>query len=214
MRKIITLSIVLGLGVLGLTGCPGENNVVNTTNRTNVNAANGNTAVVVNSNGNTPPGINSTSNGNTMGMDASPTDMKGFMTRAAQGGMAEVQLGQMASQKAQNPEVKKFGQKMVQDHTNANTELKALAAKKNVTLPTELDAEHKALMTRLQGLSGAEFDKAYMDAMVDDHEKTVDLFQNQADDGDDADVKAFASKTLPNLKAHLQMAKDINGKLK
>ena len=103
---------------------------------------------------------------------------------------------------------------MIQDHTNANAELKALATKKTVTLPTDLDAEHKALKDKLQGLSGAEFDKAYTAAMVSDHEKTVDLFEAQAGSGSDADAKAFAAKTLPKLKMHLEMIENINGKLK
>ena len=211
MKRIIASKIILVLALFGLIACNDTGNA-NRTN-TNVNIVNGN-LIGVNSLPNTnTANVNAA---NTMGMNlgSNPTDAQGFATRAAQGGMAEVELGRLASQKAQNAEVKKFGQMMVQDHTNANTELKSLAGKKNITLPTALDAEHKAVMDKLQGLSGAEFDKAYMDAMVEDHEKTIDLFQAQADDGDDADMKAFASKTLPKLKQHLEMAESINGKLK
>lgn len=210
MKRIIASKIILILALFGLIACNDTGNA----NRTNINTNNGN-LIVVNSQPNTNAGNFNAANANTMGMNmgANPTDAQGFATRAAQGGMAEVELGRLASQKAQNAEVKKFAQMMVQDHTNANTELKSLASKKNITLPTALDAEHKAVMDKLQGLSGAEFDKAYMDAMVEDHEKTVDLFQAQADDGADADLKAFAAKTLPKLKQHLEMAESINGKL-
>jgi len=138
----------------------------------------------------------------------------GFMTEAAKGGMAEVELSRVATTKSQNAEVKKFANQMIQDHTNANTELKQLAGKKTVTLPTDLDAEHKALKDKLSGLSGAEFDREYVNAMVADHEKSVNLFKTQADGGTDADAKAFAAKTLPKLQAHLDMIKGMQGKMK
>jgi putative membrane protein len=136
-----------------------------------------------------------------------------FMTEAAKGGMAEVELSRLATTKSKNAEVKKFAQQMIQDHTNANTELKQLAGKKNVTLPTELDAEHKAEKDKLSGLSGAEFDKEYVNAMVADHEKSVSLFKTQANNGTDADAKAFAAKTLPKLQGHLDMIKAMQGKM-
>jgi len=94
---------------------------------------------------------------------------KTFMTKAAQGGMAEVELGQLATQKGQSDDVKKFGQRMVDDHSKANDQLKSLASEKGVTLPTSLDAKDRALKDRLSKMSGAQFDKAYMQAMVKDH---------------------------------------------
>ena len=200
--KIFSLMLLLSLAVFGLTGCPG--NATNTAG----NNANSNTRAT-NSNANT---MNSNVNAaNTAGDTSSAS---GFMMEAARGGMAEVELSRPAQTKAQNTDVKAFAQKMVQDHTNANTELKALAAKKNVTLPTEMDAAHKAMAESMGKLSGAEFDKAYVNAMVADHEKSVALFQSQADSGTDADAKAWAAKTLPNLKMHLEMIKDIQGKMK
>ncbi len=140
-------------------------------------------------------------------------DEKEFMTTAAQGGMAEVKLGELASTKAQNAEVKAFAQKMVTDHGKANAELKDLAKKKNFTLPTDVSEDQKETYDELAKLSGAEFDKEYVKTMVDDHEKDVDAFQEQADDGDDADTKAFAAKTLPTLKSHLEMIKKIDDKV-
>lgn len=137
-----------------------------------------------------------------------------FWTKAAQGGIAEVEISQLAVKKAQNPEVKNFAQRMVADHTKANNELKALAAKKNITLPTETDAAHKAKLNQLEGLSGAEFDRVYVETMVGDHEATVQLFENQAEKEADPDLKAFAVKTLPTLKMHLETIKNIQGKMK
>lgn len=135
-----------------------------------------------------------------------------FMKMAAEGGMAEVELGKLAASKAKNLEVKKYGQMMVGDHGKANAELKTLAAKKNVVLPTDIGS-FKTTKDQLTGLSGAEFDSAYVDAMVEDHEKDVSNFQKQADGATDAEVKAFAVKTLPVLKKHLEAIKAIQTKM-
>jgi putative membrane protein len=178
-----------------------------------VSNANSNQAVVINSNANVT-GSNMNSNMSMSNSMSGMTAPNSFMTEAAKGGIAEVELSRVATTKAQNAEVKKFAQQMIQDHTNANAELKQLAGKKNITLPTELDAEHKALKDRLSSLSGAEFDKAYINAMVSDHEKTVNLFKTQADGGTDAETRAFAAKTLPKLQGHLDMVKGIQGKMK
>lgn len=133
-----------------------------------------------------------------------------FIMDAAYGGLAEVELGRMASTKAQSPQVKQFGQKMVDDHGKANQELKTLAQNKAVTLPTELDAKHKATKDRLEKLSGAEFDRAYMQEMVADHRKTVSDFRKQSQSGQDPDVKAWAAKSLPTLEQHHQMAQQAS----
>jgi putative membrane protein len=129
---------------------------------------------------------------------------------AAQGGMAEVKLGQLAADKAQNPKVTQFGQKMVADHSKAGDELKSVAQQKMITLPGDIAPKDHALMTRLSGLSGAEFDKAYMSAMVKDHETDIADFQKEADNGRDPDFKTFAGKTLPTLQEHLRMAKEAS----
>ncbi|MEP6848933.1 MAG: DUF4142 domain-containing protein, partial [Acidobacteriota bacterium] len=137
-----------------------------------------------------------------------------FIKNAAIGGMSEVELGKLAASKATNAEVKKFGQMMVTDHTKANTELKALAAKKNFQIATETDSSHKSTLTTLQGKSGADFDKNYVDDMVSDHEKDVKEFQDKAQNAKDPDVKAFAAKTLPTLQKHLDAIKAIQAKMK
>ena len=141
-----------------------------------------------------------------------PSD-KSFLERAAQGGMTEVQLGQLAQEKASSSEIKKYGSHMAADHANANAELKTLAQQKGVTVPDQLDAHHQATIDHFKTLSGPAFDKAYVNAMVKDHEKTLSDFQTEANKGKDADVQSFASKTLPTLKEHLTEIKGIQSKM-
>ncbi len=136
-----------------------------------------------------------------------------FMRQAARDGMAEVEHGRLAAKQASDGAVRQFGQRMVDDHSKANNELKSLASKKNITLPAELEGKHKAMQDKLSKLKAAEFDRAYMAHMVDAHEQAVALFQKEAKGGQDADVRAFAEKTLPVLEQHLKMARDINAKV-
>jgi putative membrane protein len=136
-----------------------------------------------------------------------------FAKEAATGGMAEVDLGKLAATKATNPDVKQFGQRMVDDHGKANDELKSWASQKNVTLPADLDAKHKSEHARLEKLSGDAFDRAYMAAMVADHNKDVAAFQRESQAAKDPDLKAWAAKTLPTLQDHQKSAKDINAKV-
>jgi putative membrane protein len=132
-----------------------------------------------------------------------------FAMKAAQGGMAEVQMGQLAAQNATNPDVKAFGQHMVDDHTKANDKLKAVAQAENMTLPESLNAKDQAEYTKLQQLSGASFDREYVKHMVKDHEEDVKEFQKEADTGKDPQIKSFASETLPVLQEHLSKIKSI-----
>jgi putative membrane protein len=134
---------------------------------------------------------------------------KGFVTNAGMSGLAEVQMGNLALQKAQSAEVKAYAQRMVTDHAKGNEELSQLATVKGLALPAELDAEHKAGMDHLNSLSGAEFDKAYMQHMIPDHEKAVAEFDKASTSATDADIKAWAGKTLPTLQEHLAAAKEI-----
>ena len=127
------------------------------------------------------------------------------------GGMMEVELGRLAAQQGMSEAVKQFGQRMVDDHTKANSELMTLASSKGITLPTALDEKHQKDVTKLSGLSGADFDRAYMKMMVNDHNKDVKNFEKQSTRGADADLKAFAGKTLPTLQEHLQMARALPG---
>jgi putative membrane protein len=137
-----------------------------------------------------------------------------FMTKAARGGLLEVKLGSEAATKASSPVVKNFGNRMVTDHGAANEELRKLATQKGVTLPTQLDKDHQDKLDDLSKLNGAKFDKEYSEDMVDDHEKDVKEFEDAAKDVKDPDLRAWAAKTLPTLKSHLAMAKDIKAKTK
>ena len=139
---------------------------------------------------------------------------KDFVMKAAVGGMAEVQLGQLAQQKAQNADVKTFGNRMVTDHSKANDELKHLATTKGLALPTDLDSKNKKTADELSKKAGGAFDKAYMSDMVKDHEADVKEFEKAAKNAKDADIKNWASKTLPTLQEHLRMAQQTNKKLK
>jgi putative membrane protein len=138
---------------------------------------------------------------------------KKFVNEAAEGGMTEVQLGQLAADKASSPDVKQFGQRMVDDHSKANDQLKSLAQQKGVTLPTDLDAKDKAMKDKLSGLSGDQFDKMYMQHMVTDHKKDVAEFKKESTSAKDSDVKNWASQTLPTLQDHLKQAQEVNGKV-
>lgn len=138
---------------------------------------------------------------------------KKFVWNAAVGGMEEVQLGQLAVQKASDPDVKSFGQRMVDDHSKANDKLKALASQKGVTLPTTLPSDMKKDVAKLTKLSGAEFDHQYMSMMVKDHKKDVSEFEKETKQARDSDLKSFAQSTLPTLRDHLKMAEDTYSKL-
>jgi putative membrane protein len=131
---------------------------------------------------------------------------KAFIEKAALHGLAEVELGKLAQQKAASAQVKDFGARMERDHGKANDDLKALASQKGLRLPTSIDAEHQRKMQKMQQLSGTAFDRAYMKDMVADHKKDVSEFRKQSRTAKDPDVKVFANKTLPTLEEHLQLA--------
>jgi putative membrane protein len=139
-------------------------------------------------------------------IDAKESDAQLFVREAAIGGMAEVELGQLASGKASSADVKQFAERMVADHGKANDELKSLAEKKGLRVPTAVDAKHKQTMDKLSKLSGPAFDRAYMDEMRKDHKKNVDEFKQQSMKGSDPEIKAWAATKLPTLQEHMQMA--------
>jgi putative membrane protein len=139
---------------------------------------------------------------------------KMFVMKAAQGGMTEVQLGQMAADKGTAQDVKDFGSKMVTDHGKANDELKSIATTKGITLSDKLDTKHQAMVDKMTGMSGAGFDKSYVDGMVKAHKKDDALFTKEASSGTDPDLKAFAAKTDEVIKMHLTMIEDIQSKMK
>ena len=139
---------------------------------------------------------------------------RNFMEQAAQNGHAEVEAAKLAQGKSANQKVKDFAAKMEQDHTKTNEELAALASSKNVKLPTEPSAVQKSKAKAMDALDGERFDRRYADEMgVKAHEDTVKMFRKAADGAKDADVKAFAAKTLPALEEHLKMSRDLRASL-
>ncbi len=133
-----------------------------------------------------------------------------FVMEAASGSLAEVELGKLATEKASKDDVKKFGQRMVDDHGKANDELKSLAQSKQITLLAAPDAKHKETIDRLSKLSGEAFDRAYVQEMLKDHQKDVAAFRTESRSGKDPEVKAWAGKTLPTLEEHLKLVQDLN----
>ena len=148
--------------------------------------------------------------GSTTNAAKASTSKHAFLRQAAEGGLAEVQLGELAQQKAESPEVKQFAERMVTDHTKANDQLKQVATKEGITVPEKLSAKDEATKARLEKLSGAQFDRAYMAAMVKDHTTDVTEFRAQAKTAKDSAVKNFASETLPTLEDHLKEAKSVH----
>jgi len=136
------------------------------------------------------------------------TDTK-FVNNAARGGEAEVKLGHLAEQKGSNQAVRDFGQRMVKDHTAANDKLKTVASEKGITWPSSIDAKDQVLYDRLSKLSGTEFDRVYINAMVRDHTQDVSEFRHESQAAKDQAVRSFASDTLPTLEDHLKEAKQV-----
>ncbi len=146
-------------------------------------------------------------------MKVSKDDAK-FAVEAANGGLAEVELGQLAQQKAMDSQVKNFGAMMVKDHTEANDKMKTIAQSKGITLPSTLSNDEQKLKTDLSSKSGKDFDKAYIEAMIDDHKEDIKTFQDAIQRLKDPDLKAFATNTLPVLKMHLDAIQKIHDSMK
>ena len=163
-------------------------------------------------------GNNSSNNSTNVSNDANSTTThdtelshidKSFTEKAAKGGAMEVAISQVAVQRSTNPQVKAFAEKMVEEHTSANESLMSIASATNVKLPEkEVDTD------KWTKKDASEFDKDYVDKMVSDHKETVELFQKEADKGKDAELTAFARKTLPTIQEHLEHAEDLQRSLK
>ena len=146
----------------------------------------------------------------TSGTTTSQLDRKdtSFIKDAAQGNEAEVQLGKLALEKATSPDVKQLGQHLQTDHTKANQDLMQLAQTKGVTLPTEPPRKEERLADRLQDKSGSDFDKAFAEHAIKDHQKDIQKYEKAMQNSKDADLKAYIEKCLPVLRQHLQMARN------
>lgn len=135
-------------------------------------------------------------------------DSQKFVKEAASGGMMEVKLGEMASQKASSEEVKAFGERMVEDHSKANNELKQIASANNMTIPETMMDKQQKIVDKLSKLSGEEFDEEYMKTMLKDHKKEISKFEKAAEKADNTELKSWAQKTLDVLEQHHQLAEE------
>lgn len=140
------------------------------------------------------------------GANTGTYDKEKFIKETAQNGIAEVNMAKLGTQKAQDPEVKEFAQKLVADHSKLNDEVKELASKKGIALATEVDSKHQQMIDHLSSLSGAEFDKAFAMHMAKGHKKSIANFKKASTNNDDTEVRTFAKNALPILEEHLRMA--------
>jgi len=219
MKTKLSIVVLAGVVMVMAFACKKEenNNAYTDTSTTTTSATDTSTTTsTVDTSGTETSGTTSTSSTGSSGGTVSSLDPadKDFMMKAAQGGIAEVAAGQMASTKGTSPDVKNFGNRMVSDHGKANDELKQLAQNKGMALPADTDQEHKDAADKLSKANGKDFDKAYINAMVDDHAKVASMFEKESKDGKDPDLKAWAAKTLPTIQDHLKMAKDTKAKMK
>lgn len=204
------LAVLLACGVVAAAVKGGmsirtqnSNQNSNTNTNTNTNTQN--------RNANRSSNRNAAAKGEQTGMANMSSSDHNFLMDAAMGGMMEVELGKLATTNGTSDAVKQFGQRMVDDHSKANAELMSLATTKGITLPTELDEKHRAHVTKLTSLTGADFDREYSKMMLSDHKKDVSEFEKESTRGADADLKMFATNTLPTLREHLQMANALPG---
>lgn len=187
-----TLGILWGAAVLlGAAGCSSKPDSVEQAQEANnakAGIANPDTTILVNN-----------------GRAQRPAFDSEFMTKAASGGLLEVQLGQQVAQKATTPEAKSFARQMVTDHTKSNNELKALAAQQNITLPTTLGEDQQKVYDEVLAEKGAELDKKYVSAMLTDHQEDIKDYQEAVTKATDTNIKTYAQKNLPILQMHLGM---------
>jgi putative membrane protein len=187
-----------------------QNRNTNSNTNSNANANTGqNTNANTTGNRNTGNTANTNAAGEQTGMATMTSRDRDFVMDAAMSSMLEIELGRIAAQQGASDSVKQFGQMMVDHHQKANQELMTLASSKGITLPTALDEKHQQQVTKLQAMSGAEFDRAYARLMVREHRDAVNDFEKENTRAADPDLKAFAGKTLPTLQEHLRMARAL-----
>jgi putative membrane protein len=203
------LALLLACGLWAVAGKAGIRNQDQNSNQNSNSGANANKMQNVNKSNRNSRNNNAT--GEQTGMANMTSQDRDFVMDAAMGGMMEVELGRIAAQNGASDAVKQFGQRMVDDHGKANEELMTLATSKGISLPTTLDEKHKEHLTKFSSMTGADFDRAYGKEMLSDHRKDVSEFEKQSTKGTDPDLKAFATKTLPTLREHLQMAESLPG---
>ena len=195
------LSLALLAGILSLAACnDGTDTTTSTSDSTNTTMDNtdmNDTSAMTN-------------NMNTTAMSLEPMD-KEFVMKAASGGMMEVEASQIAQQNAGHARVKAFADMMVQDHTNVNNELKGFASSRGLMIPEDsLMAKHKSMLDEMRNMTGKAFDKHYIDMMMKDHNKDISEFEKASNNAKDADLKAWAAKTLPTLRMHKDSVQALN----
>jgi putative membrane protein len=195
MRILILLLLTVFVCMAGCTPAANVNSTVTTNTNSNANAN------VARPSPTAPPAT------------AAVPDARTFAFDVAQSNMAEIALARLAAQKGQSADVKRFAQRVIADHSKVLAELKQTAATKNITLPADVKPEQKQTHDRIAALSGPAFDREFMAAMVEGHDKSVKTFQAVANNGTDAEFKAWAAKVLPTLEQHQKMAHDIHSKL-
>ncbi|HEY8894713.1 MAG TPA: DUF4142 domain-containing protein [Niastella sp.] len=226
MKTTILSSFVVGTAMAMLFACQGSsnNNGTNADSTGSINSAPDNTNAGTNSDSNAMGAQNNQSTQGataTQGTQGAASQSAGtldertrnFINEAAMGGMAEVELGKLAQDKAANPRVKNFGEMMVRDHSSANDDLKSIAQQKNAPIPADM-GKHKSHYDELSKKQGADFDKAYMKMMVNDHNEDISAFEKASQNATDPQVKNFATQKLPILRKHLDSAKAIQKSLK
>lgn len=210
MRNFIIGAAGLALFGLAMVGCETTANV-----NTSSNLNRGNTNAYTNtnnSNSGSTIGNMTNSVANSVSSMTTPAP-ESFLSDVVEGGATEVALGKLAQTQSKNADIKKFGQMLVTDHSKADQDAMALAKKKSFNLPTGMGS-HQSTYDKLKGLTGDEFDREFVEDMVSDHEKDISTFQKESQNSTDADVKAFATKTLPTLQKHLDTVKGIQAKMK
>jgi len=213
MKKLSSGLLCIAMAII-FTSCGGDKSTTDTTNTSTMSADSTDAARTDNMMSDT--GMNSTDHN----MDAmASVDLTGaagpanFTSKAASGGMMEVEAAKAAQNNASSKDVKDLAKMIMDDHNKANSELKKIATSKNITVPAAMMSEHKSHVDMLSAKKGAEFDKAYIDMMETDHNKDIDLFNQASNTLTDPELKAFAAKTLPTLQKHLDKVKSIKAKM-
>lgn len=217
MKKNLVIAPLLLFSILTVQAQDTTKRVGGVTDTTRRAATMGDTTMSNTAMGNASGQMTSTGRYSAMGVKQGSLhrkDMK-FVMLANSSNMMELELSQMAVQKATNPAVKDFANMMVQHHTQAGQEMKQLLSAKGTMIPdTAMLSRHRTRMDLLQNAQGADFDRAYMRIMVDAHEEDVDEYEDETTDARDADIRAFAKKMLPTLRTHYTRAKEVRKQVK
>jgi putative membrane protein len=191
--SLLSLSLILAVGCSQQRGNEPDKSADNSSSSTSATSA-------------------STDANSNAGGQMSSSDQQ-FVTEAANGGMKEVELSNYVAQKTQSMEVRQLAERIAQDHSTANSELKSAAQQDNGNIPASMDEKAMQELDHFKKMSGTKLDQMYVQHMIEDHKKDIAKFQEEASGGTSRQVKAFAQKTLPTLQEHLQMAKDTQSKM-